>query len=348
MNEEAILELVFTARNMAEGAAADLAGDLDKVASKGAEVAGKVSGAFGKMSGALANAIGNSVENLTQGGDLGPTLLTAGAYMAGQLAEEFGGQLIERLAGSAIVSSIAGVLGTLGSTMGSIIAAAIPVGMALMPAILIGALVAAVTVLIVNEDIRNKAIAFVGGLVGTIVGALSKLLGNLPTIIGNLFGAAWSFIVDSVVPFIVELAKIWFTLPLRLAGLGLDILRTIIDGLAGFPAAVADIILRAFRDLKIDIGPFHIRSTGVTIDLPNIDVPHFAGGVTNFGGGLAMVGERGPEVVHLPAGSDVYPSGTGPQAGGVTIVGITQRDIEDMIDRGLYFRLARAAPAPAR
>jgi hypothetical protein len=40
-------------------------------------------------------------------------------------------------------------------------------------------------------------------------------------------------------------------------------------------------------------------------------VPGFAGGVENFGGGLAMVGERGPELVNLPPGSDVLPLGRG-------------------------------------
>jgi hypothetical protein len=43
-------------------------------------------------------------------------------------------------------------------------------------------------------------------------------------------------------------------------------------------------------------------------------LPKFANGVTNFGGGYAMVGERGPEVVRLPKGSDVIPNG---QLGGI-------------------------------
>lgn len=37
-------------------------------------------------------------------------------------------------------------------------------------------------------------------------------------------------------------------------------------------------------------------------------IPGFADGVTNFGGGLAVVGERGPELVRLPKGSDVIPN----------------------------------------
>jgi hypothetical protein len=35
----------------------------------------------------------------------------------------------------------------------------------------------------------------------------------------------------------------------------------------------------------------------------------FAGGVDNFGGGMAIVGERGPELVNLPAGSSVFSNG---------------------------------------
>jgi hypothetical protein len=49
---------------------------------------------------------------------------------------------------------------------------------------------------------------------------------------------------------------------------------------------------------------------------PGPRVPGFAGGVTDFGGGMALVGERGPELVSLPRGSDVLPLGRG---GGVTV-----------------------------
>lgn len=38
-------------------------------------------------------------------------------------------------------------------------------------------------------------------------------------------------------------------------------------------------------------------------------IPQFAGGVENFSGGWAMTGERGPELVRLPAGSSVYSNG---------------------------------------
>ena len=40
-------------------------------------------------------------------------------------------------------------------------------------------------------------------------------------------------------------------------------------------------------------------------------IPGFADGVQNFGGGPAVVGERGPELVNLPRGSSVTPNGAG-------------------------------------
>jgi hypothetical protein len=44
-------------------------------------------------------------------------------------------------------------------------------------------------------------------------------------------------------------------------------------------------------------------------NLAGAGVPGFASGVRNFGGGMALVGERGPELVNLASGSNVIPSG---------------------------------------
>ena len=44
----------------------------------------------------------------------------------------------------------------------------------------------------------------------------------------------------------------------------------------------------------------------------------YANGTMNAPGGWAMVGERGPELVNLPRGSQVFPNGKGPR-GGATI-----------------------------
>jgi phage-related tail protein len=53
----------------------------------------------------------------------------------------------------------------------------------------------------------------------------------------------------------------------------------------------------------------------------------FATGVRNFGGGTAIVGERGPELVQLPAGANVVPNGqlNAMQSGGNIVAEYTIR-----------------------
>lgn len=63
---------------------------------------------------------------------------------------------------------------------------------------------------------------------------------------------------------------------------------------------------------------------------PHINLPHFAKGVKNFGGGYAVVGEQGPEIAYLPPGSDVYPNGTKPAGmGGVSGPSVTINNYGD-------------------
>jgi hypothetical protein len=68
---------------------------------------------------------------------------------------------------------------------------------------------------------------------------------------------------------------------------------------------------------------FKVHGIGFTVNAP--DIPHLAKGTRSFGGGLAVVGEEGPELVNLPRGSGVTPHGQSMgalrslDAGGVTI-----------------------------
>ena len=75
--------------------------------------------------------------------------------------------------------------------------------------------------------------------------------------------------------------------------------------------------------------------------IPGLPLPHFAEGgwVGLRGPELAVVGERGPEYIqprHAAMGGG---------GGGFTIQGVSEREIVDMVERGLYFRLRRAAPS---
>lgn len=343
---EAVLRLVIEAENLAAGAVGDLGSSIGKVAEQAVSGAGRIKSAFSGIGTSLTAGLGQAVEGLASGGDIGQVMATAGAFMAGELAQNFGEKALESLASNGLIAALTAPLAGLGTAMGGLISAAIPIGMALLPVILIAALVAAVAFLIANPEIVGKIVAFASDLVHNLIDALSGFLSKLPAVLGAAFGAAWSFIVNGVVPFIGQLVELWMSLPQRLLGLGASILGTIISGLAGLPGQVAGIIGDAFRSLRLDIGPFHITGSGVTVDLPHIDVPHFAGGVTNFAGGVALVGERGPELARLPRGTDVIPNSALRRGGGgvpvVIPVVIDGREVARVVDARLYYMNQRA------
>lgn len=102
-------------------------------------------------------------------------------------------------------------------------------------------------------------------------------LGGLFAGIGQIFGDALKQLGKYVIETSVLVAKIKVALNAAFAG----------NPILGVLAGVALIALGTI-----------IQNT----------LPKFANGVTNFGGGVALVGERGPELVRLPSGSDVIPN----------------------------------------
>ncbi|WP_276483555.1 hypothetical protein [Paraflavitalea pollutisoli] len=69
--------------------------------------------------------------------------------------------------------------------------------------------------------------------------------------------------------------------------------------------ALATLFANPTAALGVGIG---LVALGGILKSIKFNVPKFADGVSNFGGGFAMVGERGPEIVRLPGGSDVIPN----------------------------------------
>lgn len=94
-----------------------------------------------------------------------------------------------------------------------------------------------------------------------------------------------------------------------------NMFASIVSGSASAKDAVATLLNELSRMLahsafkQIDLGGF----------LGSIGIPGFATGTTYAPGGLAMVGERGPELVNLPRGSQVIPNSRIGKMGGDTI-----------------------------
>lgn len=69
--------------------------------------------------------------------------------------------------------------------------------------------------------------------------------------------------------------------------------------------ALASLFANPYAGLAVGIG---LVALGALLKNIKFNIPAFADGVTGFSGGLALVGEVGPELVRLPSGSDVIPN----------------------------------------
>lgn len=314
---------------MADAALGSVSDSIEAVG----RTAGRIGSALEGMGRSAAVGLGMAAETLLQGGSLGDAAVQLGIHMASELTETFGEQAITRFTSSSLLAAITAPLAAVGSSIGGIIAAAIPVGMALLPVILIGAIVAAIAVLIFNEDIRNKVFGFIGGVLRWIGDALGKL--------GQVFADA--------------LTAVWTFISRDVPQLGGKIVGGIIDGLASLPGKLASAVWNAIRSvLPINIGPIHITEAGITLDpitLPKITSGQLAEhlGVTQHASGgwaglhgpeLSLLGENGPEYVipngglqPMSGGGDVYLDGE--KVGRILLPGMS---------RALFYELHDAAP----
>ncbi len=147
----------------------------------------------------------------------------------------------------------------------------------------------------VVEGIHNfrEGIVDVGGwITNRIADGVKNIAGFAGEIGGwikNRVGDAWDFIKGGA-------SKLGESIGGAILGGIMSVLRT---G-RGFVNAIIDLINAAIPN-KLNLP----KPLG-DINLPDNPIPHLATGARNFRGGLALVGERGPELVGLPRGSDVY------------------------------------------
>lgn len=143
------------------------------------------------------------------------------------------------------------------------------------------------------------------------------------------------------------------------------IISGIVNGLVGLGAALLRIFGEAFQAVLRVVTGIISRIVGAiggaiqaVADLltainkvPNIPGAsqygkgdhHAMGGWAGLHGPETItVGEQGPEYIRRAG------SGTGDGGSGLRVVGVSERDILDMVERGLYFRLRRASPSTGR
>lgn len=239
---------------------------------------------------------------------LGPALGTviSPAKIVGGLVGSLPGLLISGV--TSIVPAIAGGIASIGSTIGGLLAAAIPAGMALLPVLLIGALIAAVALLLVNEDLRNQVFAVGGQIVQTLVDALGALAGALGTIIPQVVSALVSIPAKAA-----ALVGDLLGLGSRAGGQFLDqVVRTVgnvVSTMLGIPGKIIGGLVSGFADAASQAAKAFLDGIA---GLPG-KVGEAIGGVGNLIGGLIPKFEGGtmfaPEgLAYLHRGEMVIPA----------------------------------------
>lgn len=156
-----------------------------------------------------------------------------------------------------------------------------PIGLVVLG---IAAIIAAVVLLIVYfEDIDQWINNLTGGFV-SLTDILFTVLNpiNLLTLAGKVLYQNWETIVTGIKGMFIGLA---------------NTVREVFDTIFNFIKAPFNVYIKAANLVTGKINDV----TGMSIP----QIPMLASGATNFGGGMAIVGEKGPELVSLPSGSNV-------------------------------------------
>lgn len=161
--------------------------------------------------------------------------------------------------------------------------------------------------------------------VGSALAGLGRIFASVWGAVTGAVSAAWDGIRNAVKNGIKNVVDAITGLPGTIAGLAgkmvdagkaliggfFNGLKTLGSGALDFVAAIAQSVKDFINTNIIDkFNNLDFTLPGIlgggTIGLP--DIPHLAHGATNFAGGLAVVGDRGRELVNLPPGSDVIPN----------------------------------------
>lgn len=136
------------------------------------------------------------------------------------------------------------------------------------------------------------------GLLGVIGGFISGIPGKIQSIIdvGNIATKAAKLGTEIVT-----------NAGTALVDFGETIGSKIVEGIKNLPGLFKTVVNKIIDAINSKF-PDKIPGPGPLPDISLPDIPHIATGVTNFRGGLALVGEEGPELVTLPKGSDVLPA----------------------------------------
>lgn len=150
------------------------------------------------------------------------------------------------------------------------------------------------------------------------------IVGGITNSLNGIVGAARS-VKDGAIGALGSLVGWVAGLPGRIGGAVSGMWNGITSGFKG----ALNGVISAWNGFSLSVPGIEVfghKVGGFTLNTPNL--PYFEKGTNYFGGGPALVGENGPEIVNLPAGSSVTPNGPTERAlGGGTVTHVTNNTI---------------------
>lgn len=167
------------------------------------------------------------------------------------------------------------------------------------------------TATIIAASVAFVAVIAVLGSVAAAVGVVVLAFGGMVAAVGGAIAAVVAAVVGLAVAVAINWDRIRQTiaqLPGWVRAAASEAGQALLGMLGPIGAVISNLdrlvgFFGRVRDAARNLGGGDIGGA-----LKSLKIPGFATGVQNFRGGLAVVGERGPELVRLPAGSDVIPN----------------------------------------
>lgn len=172
------------------------------------------------------------------------------------------------------------------------------------------------------ESVGGAIVSWVGGIPGKIRTALSGLLGDVRDLFDGAMGAGLTKVQNiggTIVGWIEGIPGKLLAKVGDFKSAGASLIGAVVDGMknaAGIIEGIASNVWSAIKGLLNGAIDRINAALSFTISLPGPDlhvdvgnIGHLARGTNNWRGGLAVVGEEGPELVNLPRGSRVTPHG---------------------------------------
>ncbi len=197
------------------------------------------------------------------------------------------------------------------------------------------------------ENVLSPIFGFIGAIFewlwkNVIMPVVNFIIAYIQTL-GAIFNWLWTNVIKPVADFIGSAINLVGQVIGKVFGAVGDTIRGAFEGVVGFIKGVINSIIDVINGALGGINSLIKAVNNVPgVNFPTIPkIPRLEKGGTLSKGGVALVGERGPEFVTLPTGATVHPNGTGignaGGGGGVVIEHVTLdlskvRNVADLLD----------------